>query len=614
MSTITTRAGKGAPLTNAELDANFTALNADKLEASALAPYLTIAAAAAAYLALSGGTLTGDLSFSGNGRRILGDFSNATYNNRLMFVTSTANSATNVAAIPSGTGTQSALEVYGANDTTNAAFGRLLINSTQVSIRSAINGTGAYLPFTLWTGGSERFRVGETSGNFLLGTTTDDGTNKLQVAGGAALTGNLTFSGTGQRILGDFTSNTTVANRLMFQSSTVNGNTLMSAIPNGTATTARWMVFNASDPANSAQGSLSALSTDIRLQSFNTGTGTLLPLTVYVGSGEVSRWATSGNLLLGTTTDDGTNKLQVNGGVSATSFSGSGANLTNVTPANGTVTPAKLSTGAPTWDANGNTGFGGVTISGWGAGNKAVEFGVQGNALFALAANQQYLISNAYYNGSAFKYSATGYATAYQQYQGTHAWLTAASGSAGATVSFTQSVAFGKGTSLALEGASSVAGTGISFPATQSASSDANTLDDYEEGTFSPYFDSFTAGTGRVTTVYTAKYVKVGKAVSVTMYLGLSTIGTGGSSYFAINGLPFTADTNSNYYAGFAIGYYSSMGASAMALGGYLNPNSTQILITAKQATSDNLIAINWSPWAAQGMQMMISFTYIASA
>jgi|GEM_PF-2132631 len=32
MSTITTRSGKGSPLSNAELDANFTALNADKLE------------------------------------------------------------------------------------------------------------------------------------------------------------------------------------------------------------------------------------------------------------------------------------------------------------------------------------------------------------------------------------------------------------------------------------------------------------------------------------------------------------------------------------------------------------------------------------------------------
>jgi hypothetical protein len=36
MATITTRAGKGSPLTHAEVDANFTNLNSDKAETSAL--------------------------------------------------------------------------------------------------------------------------------------------------------------------------------------------------------------------------------------------------------------------------------------------------------------------------------------------------------------------------------------------------------------------------------------------------------------------------------------------------------------------------------------------------------------------------------------------------
>ena len=37
MSTITTRAGKGSPLTNNEVDANFTNLNTDKAELSGAA-------------------------------------------------------------------------------------------------------------------------------------------------------------------------------------------------------------------------------------------------------------------------------------------------------------------------------------------------------------------------------------------------------------------------------------------------------------------------------------------------------------------------------------------------------------------------------------------------
>ena len=35
MSTITTRAGKGSPLTNTEVDNNFTNLNTDKIETDA---------------------------------------------------------------------------------------------------------------------------------------------------------------------------------------------------------------------------------------------------------------------------------------------------------------------------------------------------------------------------------------------------------------------------------------------------------------------------------------------------------------------------------------------------------------------------------------------------
>lgn len=56
MASLTLRSVKGTPLTNAEVDGNFTALNSE------LATMLTAALAASTYLALSGGTLTGKLS------------------------------------------------------------------------------------------------------------------------------------------------------------------------------------------------------------------------------------------------------------------------------------------------------------------------------------------------------------------------------------------------------------------------------------------------------------------------------------------------------------------------------------------------------------------------
>jgi hypothetical protein len=39
MATITTRSGKGSPLTNAEVDANFTNLNSDKVETSTISTF-----------------------------------------------------------------------------------------------------------------------------------------------------------------------------------------------------------------------------------------------------------------------------------------------------------------------------------------------------------------------------------------------------------------------------------------------------------------------------------------------------------------------------------------------------------------------------------------------
>jgi len=82
----------------------------------------------------------------------------------------------------------------------------------------------------------------------------------------------------------------------------------------------------------------------------------------------------------------------------------------------------------------------------------------------------------------------------------------------------------------------STSGAGITFPATQSSSTDANTLDDYEEGTFSP---APTPSAGSFTTVSSSgRYTKIGRQVTV----GLSfTISTAGCASGTINfSIPFS--------------------------------------------------------------------------
>jgi hypothetical protein len=92
---------------------------------------------------------------------------------------------------------------------------------------------------------------------------------------------------------------------------------------------------------------------------------------------------------------------------------------------------------------------------------------------------------------------------------------------------------------VALRGAVSASGVGITFPATQVASTDANTLDDYEEGTFTPTF-SGSSSNPTVTGSIFGSYVKIGRMVSVHVQWQMSYTGGSGVMSFA---LPFVVVT-----------------------------------------------------------------------
>jgi hypothetical protein len=140
---------------------------------------------------------------------------------------------------------------------------------------------------------------------------------------------------------------------------------------------------------------------------------------------------------------------------------------------------------------------------------------------------------------------------------------------------------------------------GITFPATQSASSNANTLDDYEEGTFTVTFTPATSGTITLSGIYnTLAYTKVGRLVTVTGELLVSSVSTPIGTSVTIGNLPFAASGASNAFAsGFGI---LDLGTGGVA-GARVPANNNYIDLRVNAST----ISTNYN--------IIVSFSYMTS-
>ena len=117
---------------------------------------------------------------------------------------------------------------------------------------------------------------------------------------------------------------------------------------------------------------------------------------------------------------------------------------------------------------------------------------------------------------------------------------------------------------------------GITFPATQQSSTNANTLDDYEEGDWTPTL----GGTATYTARY-GKYTKIGNIVTCQFRIQVNTIGTG--SVTTLDGFPFVAANISDVQTG-GCSYFATLAANTSWLSFYIQNNSTSAIFVGQNA------------------------------
>ena len=256
-----------------------------------------------------------------------------------------------------------------------------------------------------------------------------------------------------------------------------------------------------------------------------------------------------------------------------------------------------------------NVGIG-VTPSTWNTDYKALQIGNYSSFYGRLGTNETGIMNNMYRNGSAqYTYLTSAPAAWYYVSGSSHNWTSSASGTAGNAVTTTQVLSVDRGTTLALQGASSVAGCGVSFPATQVASSDANTLDDYEEGTWTPVLGGSGSTSGQTYSFVSAKYVKVGRNVTCDFLIQFTTIGTI-TGNLQLKGLPFALSG----YVSFGVGYTNAI-TTASGTFIILNGNDGDSVLTlfATNIVTGTNTALS-SAAVSNSTQLGISFSYITSA
>ena len=138
----------------------------------------------------------------------------------------------------------------------------------------------------------------------------------------------------------------------------------------------------------------------------------------------------------------------------------------------------------------------------------------------------------------------------------------------------------------------------------------ANTLDDYEEGTFTPTINSgFTASYDS----QAGRYTKVGNVVHFFINIDLSSIsGSSSDTYAEVRGLPFTATNTGNIDNAVTVAWFMNLGNSVYHA--YIEQSATRIVLLGEPSNGSRT---HWNPgqvWDDNNGKLALSGTYTTTA
>jgi hypothetical protein len=271
-----------------------------------------------------------------------------------------------------------------------------------------------------------------SSGSNIFGNSlsnTQQFTGSVSVTGSLAINGTSAVTGTGStNTLPKFTGTSTIGNSLL----TDNGTNIGLGIANPTAGR---LQINVSDTTTAAHFQVVDGTTTLansfvtNFRNANDGDGRY----------SLSRWQAQ----------NAVSNDQI-GFIGVQSVTGAGSYAPNIVF--GQRTGVSTYTTRMTLDSSGNLGLG-VTPSAWWSGARSIQIGLGGSIAARTSSDfaAVELSANQIINTSAQRvYIGTGFATLYEQFDGTHKFLTTSSGTAGCAISFTQAMTLDANSNLYL--------------------------------------------------------------------------------------------------------------------------------------------------------------------